>query len=86
MSSGANSKRASGRKLMRITGIVEIGMPIGPLVSGTLAAAREHDLPHEILDGAETMRRFPAFRIPGDFVGVLQPDGGFVAAEATVEA
>jgi sarcosine oxidase len=75
-----------GRKLMRITGIVEIGMPIGPLVTGTLAAAREHDLPHEILDGAETMRRFPAFRIPGDYVGVFQPDGGFVAAEATVEA
>ena len=76
----------SGRKLMRITGIVEIGMPIGPLVSGTLAATREHDLPHEIMDGHETMRRFPAFRIPGDYVGVLQPDGGFVAAEATVEA
>ena len=77
---------ASGRKLMRITGIVEIGMPIGPLVSGTLAAVQQHDLPYEIMDGAETMRRFPAFRIPGDFVGVLQPDGGFVAAEATVEA
>lgn len=77
---------SSGRKLMRLTGIVEIGMPIGPLVSGTLAAAREHELPHEIMDGHETMRRFPAFRIPGDYVGVLQPDGGFVAAEATVEA
>ena len=77
---------ASGRKLMRITGIVEIGMPVGPLVRGTLAAVREHDLPHEIMDGAETMRRFPAFRIPRDFAGVLQPDGGFVAAEATVEA
>ena len=75
----------SGRKLMRITGIVEIGMPIGPLVRGTLAAVREHDLQHEILDGRETMRRFPAFRIPSDFVGVLQPDGGFLAAETAVE-
>jgi sarcosine oxidase len=75
-----------GRKLMRITGIVEIGMPIGPLITGTIAAALEHDLPHDILDGAETMRRFPVFRIPGDYVGVFQPDGGFVAAEATVEA
>ena len=76
----------SGRKLMRITGIVEIGIPGGRLVAGTLAAIREHDLPHEILDSVEIMRRFRAFRIPGDFVGVLQPDGGFVAAEATVEA
>ena len=75
-----------GRKLMRTTGIVELGMPGGPLIAGTLAAASEHDLPHEILDGTEAMQRFPAFRIPSDYVGVFQPDGGFVAAEATVEA
>jgi sarcosine oxidase len=31
------------------------------------------------------MKRFPAFRVPGDFVGVFQPDGGFVRAEPTVE-
>ncbi|MCX7314777.1 MAG: N-methyl-L-tryptophan oxidase [Hyphomicrobiales bacterium] len=76
----------SGRKLIRITGIVEIGMPVGPLISGTLAAARQHNLAHDILDGAEVMRRFPVFRIPSDYVGVWQPDGGFAAAEATVEA
>jgi sarcosine oxidase len=32
------------------------------------------------------MRRFPAFRVPPDFIGVFQPDGGFVRAEATVAA
>ena len=76
----------SGRKLMRITGIVEIGLPGGRLVTGTLAAIQEHDLAHEILDSAKTMRLFQAFRIPNDFVSVLQPDGGFLAAEASVEA
>jgi len=76
----------SGRKLMRVTGIVEIGLPGGRLVTGTLAAIQEHDLAHEVLDSAETMRRFAAFRLPSDFVGVFQPDGGFLAAEASVEA
>jgi sarcosine oxidase len=32
------------------------------------------------------MRRFPAFRIPNDYVGVVQPDGGFVAVEPSIEA
>jgi sarcosine oxidase len=32
------------------------------------------------------MRRYPAFRLPADYVGVLQPDGGFVEAEASVQA
>ena len=79
-------EEASSRKLMRITGIVEIGPSFGRLVTGTLAASLEHHLPHEVLDAAEIVRRFPPFRIPSDYVGVFQPDGGFVAAEGSVEA
>ena len=55
---------AAGRRLLHITGIVEIGPPGGELVTGTLAASRLHHLPHDVLDAAETMRRFPAFRLP----------------------
>jgi sarcosine oxidase len=77
---------ASGRTLLHTTGIAEIGPPDGELVAGTLAASRLHRLPHETLDAAETMRRFPAFQIPSDHVAVLQPDGGFVAVEPAIEA
>src|SRR5436190_12761608 len=73
-------------KLLHITGIVEIGPPGGEVVSGTLAASRLHGLPHQVMDAAETMRRFPAFKIPDDYVGVFQPDGGFIAAEAAIAA
>ena len=31
------------------------------------------------------MGRFPAFRLPGNFLGVVQPDGGFLAAERSIE-
>jgi sarcosine oxidase len=74
------------RELLHITGIVEIGTPDSALVRGTLAAAREHDLRHEILNAIELMRRHPAFRVPSEFIGVAQPDGGFVDAEATLAA
>jgi sarcosine oxidase len=73
-------------KLLHITGIVEIGPPGGEVVSGTLAASRLHELPHQVMDAAETMRRFPAFKIPDDYAGVFQPDGGFIAAEAAMAA
>ena len=76
----------AGRPLLHITGIAEIGMPDSALVRGTLAAAREHDLPHEVLDAAELMARYPAFRVPPDFIAVVQPDGGFVEAEPAVLA
>src|SRR5579862_3700633 len=46
----------------------------------------EIDPPHAVLDSAELMQRFPAFHVPNEYVGVFQPDGGFVAAEASIEA
>lgn len=76
----------AGRPLLHITGILELGPPDGTVVSGTLAAARLHGLPHDVLDAPLLMRRFPAFRIPENFVGVLQPDGGFLSAEPSIEA
>jgi sarcosine oxidase len=77
---------ASGRKLLHVTGIAEIGPPDGTVVPGTLLASRTHGLPHEVLSAADLMERFPAFHVPRDFVGVLQPDGGFVAVEPAIEA
>jgi len=77
---------AVGRQLLHVTGIAEIGPPGGTLVAGTLASMAQHGLPHEILAAPELMQRFPAFRVPPDYVGVLQPDGGFLEAEPSIEA
>ena len=77
---------AAGERLLYITGIAEIGPPDGQIVRGTLAASVQHDLPHEILDAREAMRRFPAFRLPAHYVAVLQPDGGYLLAERAVRA
>ncbi len=76
----------SGRSLLSVTGVLEIGAPESDLVAGTLRSSRLHNLAYEILDAPSLMRRFPAFRLPGDFVGVFQPDGGFVRAEPAVVA
>jgi sarcosine oxidase len=76
----------SGQSLLTITGIVEIGGPASDLVAGTLRSSRLHGLPHEVLDARSLMKRFPAFRLPDDFVGVFQPDGGFVRADPAVAA
>lgn len=79
-------EKASRRKLMHITGIAEIGPLDGTLVPGTLLASRSHHLPHEVLKADTVMQRFPAFRIPSDYVGVTQADGGFLEVEQAIEA
>jgi sarcosine oxidase len=76
----------AARPLLHVTGIAEIGPPGGTLVAGTLDAARQHDIAHEVLAAPELMRRYPAFALPPHFVGVVQPDGGFIEAEASMQA
>jgi sarcosine oxidase len=69
-------EQTSGQTLLHITGILEIGSQKSVLVRGTLASARLHGLEHEVLAASELMRRFPAFVVPADYLGVFQPDGG----------
>jgi len=73
----------AGERLLHVTGIVEGGEPI---LAGVLRSCAEHELPHEVLTGAELARRFPAYRLPGDLEVVFQPDGGFVLPERCILA
>src|SRR5581483_1736281 len=79
-------EQGSGRTLRHRTGILEIGTLDATLIRGTLASSREHGLAHDVLDAGEVMRRFPAFQIPSDFIGVLQPDGGWLEVEPSIHA
>jgi sarcosine oxidase len=79
-------ERASGLSLVHRTGILEIGSPESDLVRGTLASSSTHGLAHEVLSASQLMRRYSAFALPADYVGVLQPDGGWLAVEAAFAA
>src|SRR5215813_431574 len=79
-------EQSSAQKLIHITGIVEIGAPDGELITGVLESIREHFLRHELLSAKDLMQRFPAFHIPPHYQAVVQPDGGFLAAEPSIHA
>ncbi|MCC6780541.1 MAG: N-methyl-L-tryptophan oxidase [Hyphomicrobiales bacterium] len=79
-------ERAADRSLLHSTGIAEIGAPEGRLVRGTLAASRLHGLAHEVLTARELTQRHPAFRLPSEYVAVVQPDGGYLEVEPALAA
>jgi sarcosine oxidase len=74
---------AAGEQLLHVTGAIDAG---GELFEGSLRSCLEHDLPHEVLDGAALGRRFPGYRLPTDVPVLLQPDGGFLLPERCVAA
>src|ERR687891_1051223 len=76
-------EQEAGEKLLHVTGIVEAGERV---FDGALRSCHDHDLPHEVLDGREIARRFPAYAVPPDLEAVFQPDGGFVLPERCIVA
>lgn len=74
----------SGQQVLTVTGILEAGYPGSPVVEGSLAAARLHQLDHEVLSSEEINRRFPLFRLPSGWCGVLQADGGYLRPERAI--
>ena len=78
-------ERRAGERLLVITGGVDIGSAESETIVGSLRSCREHGLTHEVLDAAETARRFPGFRLPAELMAVFQPDGGFVLPERSIE-
>jgi sarcosine oxidase len=76
----------SGQEVYRITGGLFIGPPGCETVAGSLAAAREWSLPHEVLDAREIVARFPNFTPAHDDIAVYEAKAGFARPELTVQA
>ena len=75
---------ASGEQLLHVAGSLDTGPEHGEVVKGSLRSCLEHDLPHEPLTSAEVARRFPGCRLPEQWMGVYQPNGGFLLSERCI--
>ena len=76
----------SGQKLLYRTGGLYLGPRDGEIVGGSLRAAREHGLTHEVLEREELRKQFPQFQIPEPWVGMFEPEAGFLVPERVVAA
>src|SRR5688572_6439794 len=73
----AELQQSTGQEVYRLTGGVFVGPPDCLTVAGSLRAALEWSLPHEMLDAAELRRRFPTFTpCPGD-AALFEAKAGF---------
>lgn len=85
-------ERLSGADLLRQTG----GLIMGPregrvrhhgqgdFISRTVAVAKKYDVPHDLLESAGIVERFPQLRLRGDEVGYYEPSAGMLAPERCV--
>ncbi len=79
-------QQRAGEQLLHITGSIDAGTAESWVFKGALQSAQRHDLPHEVLTAGEMARRFPGYQLPGDVLGLYQPQGGFVRPERAIVA
>jgi sarcosine oxidase len=79
-------ERDSGKSLLTITGGLMLGTRDSGVVAGSLRSAREHGLPHEMLDAAEIRSRFPQFTPEPDTVALFEKNAGALRPEEAVRA
>jgi sarcosine oxidase len=75
-----------GETLFVRTGGLMIGPEEGVLVGGARASAREHAIPHQVLDRDGLARDHPEFRLPQGMVALREERAGVLFPEACIEA
>ena len=81
----------TGESLFQQIGMLVIGEGDGApshgqpgFLGSTLAIARSHDIPHEVLDSAEIRRRYPQFQVRDAEHGYFEPSAGVLSPERCV--
>ena len=80
------TQQLAGEQLLYITGSIDAGPRDSQVFTGSLQSCELYDLPHEVLTASQLAERFPGYRLPGDTMAVLQPQGGFVVPERCIVA
>jgi sarcosine oxidase len=77
-------ERATGQKVLYITGGLYMGRRESEVIARSLGAAQQHQLAHELIEYTDLKTRFPQFELPGDHVGLLEACAGFLVPERVI--
>jgi monomeric sarcosine oxidase len=76
----------SRKTLYHEVGVLCVGRPDRPVISGVLTSARQHSLDVEQLSAADIASRFPGFRVPGPLTALFERRAGYLDCEDAVRA
>jgi monomeric sarcosine oxidase len=71
-------------RLLHRTGMLHMGAPESTFIRDVAECAAAHQLKIALLGAEEVRRQFPAFRIPDHYVGMLDPEAGWIDVDAAL--
>ena len=79
-------EQESGESILHLVGGLYMGPLSGDLVGGSQRSAQQHGLAHELLDHRTLAQRHPQFVLPEDWVGLHEPQAGFLLPELAISS
>jgi sarcosine oxidase len=67
------------------SGVIYMGAPDSPLISGSVGSASRYGIAHEMFDREQLASRFPHFTVPKDYVGMFEPEAGLLRPESIIQ-
>jgi len=78
-------EQEAGVSILTRTGGIYAGLEGSAVLDGSLRSAREHNLPHELIDADEVRRRWPVFAPPDGAQALIEQQAGFLRADIAIE-
>lgn len=75
-----------GSTLLIRCGVLYISTPGGQIHDGVLESASTHGLECRILQAEQLREEYPQFRVMDEYVGILEPNAGFIDPERAIQA
>jgi sarcosine oxidase len=79
-------ERETGASILTPTGGFYGGLAGSAVLDGSLRSAREHGLPHELIDSDEIRRRWPVFVPPDGAQALIEEQAGVLRADVAIGA
>lgn len=79
-------EKESATSLLHLVGCLNIGPLEHEFIRGVISSAKQHSLPHEVLNARELSARFPLFHVNESDVAVYEKDAGLLAVEDCTRA
>jgi sarcosine oxidase len=76
----------SNSEFLHIHGGLYIGEPDCDSISGAIAVAEEHSIPHAVLEQPQIHEQFPQFSLTPNYVGLYEPTAGWIEPERAISA
>ncbi len=76
----------AGVPILTRTGGIYGGLAGSAVLDGSIRSAREHGLPHEVIDGDEVRRRWPVFAPPDGTQALIEEQAGVLRSDLGIEA